>query len=154
MGRKGWKNKEGFILFLATSLILLTKILTIMLYIFTYLRVPNTGFLRLYVGHKESFEKYIWNFAVFMFTFSTFSSAYFEKDSLSFPFVCAILQLNFPLKMTFCLWTCFWSYFFSCFWGQKNITNFVSIARLIQNNPMFSCAILLSLFLTFWDFAD
>ncbi len=102
LGRNGWKNKEGFILFLTASLILLTKILTIILYVFTYLCVPNTGFLRLYVGHQESFVNYIWNFAVFMFTFSTFSSVYFEKDSLSFPFVCAILQLTFPLKMTFC----------------------------------------------------
>ena len=71
-GRKGCKNKEGFLLFLAASLILLTKILTIILYVFINLHVPNTGCLRLYIGHKESFVNHICNFAVFMFTFFYF----------------------------------------------------------------------------------
>jgi len=74
----------------------------------------------------------------------------FEKDSPNFPFVCTIHNWVFHSKWHFLFLNSFLILVSLFVLGSgKYTTNFVSIARLIQNNPTFSCAISLSLF---WHF--
>ena len=84
--------------------------------------------------------------------FSTSSSSYFEKDSLNFPFVCAFYNWVFHSKWHFVSELVFDLSFSFLFWGQENITNFVSIALLIQNTPTFSCAFFIILILNILGF--